>query len=121
MKTPQMVVLAILLQLLFIYPNLSPILIADQTSKRFDERLKKGMEIENPIGELKLKNTTAAEGFKYFSGNTAPINSHPAIYAGSERLIVVGYKYYKEFPVDQLSEAFKAYRELLILDGYLKK
>lgn len=80
------------------------------------------MEYKNPIGEKSLNDVTPTDGFKYFSGNTCPINNHPAIYAGAGRLFVVGYKYQKGFSIDDnLSEAFKAYQDLFVLDGYLER
>lgn len=121
MRISKIVVSVILLQLLLIWPYVSPTLKAEQAPDRFNNRLKEGMGPKNPIREQQLKNTSPAEGFKYFSGSTCPPHNHPAMYAGLGYLTVVGYKYYKKFPIDQLSEAFKAYQDLLILDGYLER
>ena len=111
---PGILILAILFALS------TPITIeAEQNQERFEARLKEGMALRDSIGEQQLKNTTATDGFKYYSGNTFPINNHPAIYAGNGKLIVVGYKFNKEFPVQEFNKAFEAYKKLLQLDGYL--
>ena len=121
MRISKIVFSIIFLQLLLIWPYASLTVNAEQATDRLNSRLKEGMEQKNPIREQLIKNITTNDGFNYFSGNTCPINNHPAIYASSKGLTVVGYKYYIEFPIDKLSEAFKAYQVLLVLDGYLER
>jgi hypothetical protein len=92
---------------------------ADQIQSREEERINEGLSQENPIGSKQLKSVIPNEAFKYFSGNTSPLNIHPAIFAGNDQLFVVGYKYFKTFSIRDLESAFNAYQELLRLDGYI--
>jgi hypothetical protein len=121
MRMSKIIFPVILFQCLLIWPNIPETLKAEDATDRFNNRLKEGMELNNPINLKQLKHVTPSEGFKYFSGNTCPISKHPAMYASAGRLTIVGYKFYKEFTIDQISEAFKAYQDLLVLDGYLKR
>ena len=121
MKKKRKIAYLILFLVTFLYINFSTNINAEQMSERLLERMKENENQINPLDEQKLRSTTPAEGFKYFSGYSNPLNAHPTIYAGSTKIFVVGYKYYKEFSINQLWEAFNAFRELLILDCYLNK
>lgn len=68
-----------------------------------------------------LKSTTPAEAFRFFSGNSEEVNNHPAIYAGSGKLIVVGSGRDVSYPMKDFKLALKDYVILLKECDYLGK
>ena len=96
---------------------------AKESSDRFEKRYKEIIDtkLDRPIDKQQLKDTTATDAFKYFSGNTMPAMNHPAIYAAGNQLIVVGYEYHKEFPIEKIQKAIKAYKELLKQEGLIEE
>ena len=95
----------------------------DEPTDRFNRRYKDMMNYNenNKIDKQQVQKITPVDAFKYFSGNTNPYFKHPAIYAADNKLIIVGYEYYKTFPMDQFQKAISAYKELLVLEGILEK
>ncbi len=78
-----------------------------------------------PVPEMvkTMRNISAADGFRYFSGYYNTLNNLPAIYAHGhsstgDRLTVVGPGMEKEFPILQFDEAISTYKEFLSKRGY---
>jgi hypothetical protein len=79
-----------------------------------------------PVPEMAkiMKNVSATDGFRYFSGYYDTLNNLPAMYAhgtSSEggKLTVVGPGMEQDFPIRQIDRAFSLYRELLRTRGYI--
>jgi hypothetical protein len=78
-----------------------------------------------PVPELvkTMKNISATDGFRYFSGYYDILNNLAAIYAHGhsstgDKLTIVGPGAEQEFPIRQFDRALSAYRELLQKRGY---
>jgi hypothetical protein len=78
-----------------------------------------------PVPEMAktMKNISATDGFRYFSGYYDIRNNLPAIYAHGhsatgDKLTIVGPGAEQEFPIQQFDKALSAYRELLAKRGY---
>ncbi len=78
-----------------------------------------------PVPEMvkMMRNISATDGFRYFSGYYNTRNNLPAIYAHGHsstgnKLTVVGPGTEQEFSIRQMDEAFSAYKELLSKRGY---
>jgi len=78
-----------------------------------------------PVPEMvkTMRNISATDGFRYFSGYYGTRNNLPAIYAHGHSstgdwLTVVGPGMEKEFSVQQFDEAISAYKEFLLKRGY---
>lgn len=121
MKIIRILTVTIILSFLFFLQTNTNVIAEEKSSDRFERHLESGLNYKDPILNKRLKNITATEGFKYLSGNSGSIHNHPTIYLGSGKLYVIGFEFYKVFPIEKLNEAFNAYRELLIIDGQLKK
>ena len=48
-------------------------------------------------------------------------NNHPLIYASSSGFTVTGVGFNKVFPLNEMNEAIKAYKKLLVSAGYTKR
>ena len=78
-----------------------------------------------PVSEMvkTMKNISATDGFRYFSGYYDTLSNLPAIYAHGhsstgDKLTIVGPGTEQEFPIQQFDKALSAYRELLAKRGY---
>ena len=75
------------------------------------------------MGDQELKKLPPISVFKFLSGNTDPVNNLPMMFAhGSKqerKVTVVGCGVQKEFPLQEMDEAMKIYKELLTLNGYI--
>lgn len=70
-----------------------------------------------------MRNISATDGFRYFSGYYGTSNNLPAIYAHGhsstgDNLTIVGPGMEREFSIRQADEAFSVYKELLVKRGY---
>jgi hypothetical protein len=78
-----------------------------------------------PVPEMvkTMRNISATDGFRYFSGYYGTRNNLPAIYAHGhsstgDKLTIVGPGMEREFSIRQADEAFSVYKELLSKRGY---
>jgi hypothetical protein len=71
----------------------------------------------------RLKETSPAQGFEYFSGYAMHLNNLPAMYAHGgvgkgQAITVIGRDYQQDFPMSHFSEAVEHYQALLEKQGY---
>ena len=121
MKTIKILTVIIIFSFFFILQIINTnTIVKEKPLDRFERHLESGMNDKDPILDKQLRHITPTEGFVFLSGNSGSIHNHPVIYFGNEMLYVIGFEFYKVFPIEKLNEAFEAYRELLIIDGILK-
>lgn len=95
-------------------------IVTERDDRREQQFLSDG---DSSIGKQLVAKTSPKEAFEYYSGYKSPLNVHPVMYAAYDvtgMLVVVGYEFYQEYPVNELDKALAAYKELLRLDGYIE-